>query len=108
MADSHLDIGRIIMQANYLLETDRSSASKSLFDMERKQYQDQIKELIQTVQTLLQANITLGQKQKDSEEKARKDKEASEQKIAELQAKLDKLEGEVKGKSSLDRMAVPI
>ncbi len=96
MADSHLDIGRIIMQANYLLETDRSSASKSLFDMERKQYQDQIKELIQTVQTLLQANITLGQKQKDSEEKARKDKEASEQKIAELQAKLDKLEGEVK------------
>lgn len=96
MADSHLDIGRIIMQANYLQELDKSSAGEGLSDMERKQYQDQIRELVQTVQTLLQANIALGEKQKDSEEKARKDKEASEQRIAELQAKLDKLEGEVK------------
>ena len=33
--------------------------------MERKQYLDQIKELVQTVQTLLDANIALGNKQKE-------------------------------------------
>ena len=33
--------------------------------MERKQYLDQIKELVQTVQMLLDANIALGNKQKE-------------------------------------------
>ena len=54
----------------------------SMTDMERKQYQDQIKELIQTVKTLLDANVTLGEKQKEAEAKAQK----SEARIAELQA----------------------
>lgn len=52
--------------------------------MERKQYLDQIKELVQTVQTLLDANIALGNKQK--EQKAEADR-----KIAGLQAQVDKL-----------------
>lgn len=34
-------------------------------DMERKQYLDQIKDLVQTVQTLLVANIALGNEQKE-------------------------------------------
>ena len=55
--------------------------------MERKQYQDQIKELIQTVKTLLDANVTLGEKQKEAETKAQK-----------LQAQVDKLKGELQAR----------
>ena len=62
MADIHIDIERMIMHSNYLLEVGKSSASDGLSDMERKQYLDQIKELVQTVQTLLDANIALGNK----------------------------------------------
>ena len=38
MADIHIDIERMIMHSNYLLEVDNSSASNGLSDMERKQY----------------------------------------------------------------------
>ena len=55
--------------------------------MERKQYLDQIKELVQTVQTLLDANIALGNKQKEQ-------KAESDRKIADLQEQVDKLTGE--------------
>ena len=56
--------------------------------MERKQYLDQIKELVQAVQMLLDANIALGNKQKEQ-------KEESDRKIADLQAQVDKLTGEL-------------
>ena len=56
--------------------------------MERKQYLDQIKELVQTVQTLLNANIASGNKQKEQ-------KAESDRKIAGLQAQVDKLKGEL-------------
>lgn len=56
--------------------------------MERKQYLDQIKELVQTVQTLLDANLALGNKQKEQ-------KTESDRKIANLQAQVDKLTGEL-------------
>lgn len=79
------------MHSNYLLEVGKSSASNRVSNMERKQYLDQIRELVQTVQTLLDANIALGNKQKETEEKA-------ERKIAELQARIDKLTGEVKAR----------
>ena len=72
-----------------------------VLDMERKQYLDQIKELVQTVQTLLDANIALANKQKEQ-------KEESDRKIAGLQTQVDKLTGELQGKSPLARMAVPI
>ena len=95
MADIHIDIERMIMHSNYLLEVSKSSASNGLSDMERKEYLDQIKELVQTVQTLLDANVALGNKQKETEAKAARDKAESDRKIAELQDKLDKLAGEV-------------
>ena len=57
-------------------------------DMERKQYLDLIKELVQTVQMLLDANLTLGNKQKEQ-------KTESDRKIANLQAQVDKLTGEL-------------
>jgi hypothetical protein len=98
MADIHIDIERMIMHSNYLLEVNKSSASDRLSDMERKEYQDQIKELVQTVQTLLDANIALGNKQKETQAKADRQKEESDRKIAELQAQLDKLAGEVKAR----------
>ena len=84
MADIHIDIERMIMHSNYLLEVDNSSASNGLSDMERKQYLDQIKDLVQTVQTLLDANIALGNKQKELQAEA-------DRKIAGLQAQVDKL-----------------
>ncbi len=87
MADIHIDIERMIMLSNYLLEVGKSSASDGVSDMERKQYLDQIKELVQTVQTLLDANIALGNKQKEQ-------KEESDRKIASLQEQVDKLTGE--------------
>lgn len=63
--------------------------------MERKQYIDQIKELVQTVQMLRDANIALGNKQKEQ-------KTESDCKIANLQAQVDKLTGELQanGKGS--------
>ena len=57
-------------------------------DMERKQYLDQIKELVQTVQMLLDANLALGNKQKELQA-------GSDRKIANLQAQVDKLTGEL-------------
>ena len=59
-----------------------------VLDMERKQYLDQIHELVQTVQTLLDANIALGNKQKEQ-------KEESDRKIASLQKQVDKLTREL-------------
>lgn len=57
-------------------------------NMERKQYLNQIHELVQTVQTLLNANIALGNKQKEQ-------KAESDRKIADLQEQVDKLIGEL-------------
>ena len=56
--------------------------------MQRKQYLSQIKELGQTVEMLLDANIALGNKQKEQ-------KAESDRKIAGLQAQVDKLTGEL-------------
>lgn len=91
MADIHIDIEHMIMHSNYLLEVDNSSASNGLSDMERKQYLDQIKELVQTVQTLLDANIALGNKQKELQAEA-------DRKIAGLQDQVDKLTGELQAR----------
>ena len=59
--------------------------------MERKQYLYQIKELVQTVQMLLDANIALGNKQKEQ-------KAESDRKIAGLQKQVDKLTGELQAR----------
>ena len=59
--------------------------------MERKQYLEQIKELVQTVQMLQDANLALGNKQKEQ-------KAESDRKIANLQAQVDKLTGELQAR----------
>ena len=53
--------------------------------MERKQYIDQIKELVLTVQMLVDANLALGNKQKEQ-------KKESDRKIAKLQAQVTSLQ----------------
>ena len=75
-------------RCNYLLYSGDAILVIYVLDMERKQYLDQIHELVQTVQTLLDANIALGNKQKEQ-------KAESDRKIAGLQALVDKLTGEL-------------
>ena len=79
------------MLSNNLLEVGKSSASNDVSNMERKQYLDQIHELVQAVQTLLDANIALGNKQKEQ-------KAESDRKIADLQEQVDKLTGELQAR----------
>ena len=65
MADQHIDIERMIMQARYemQLEAEASSAKSGLLsDMEREQYQNQIKDLLQAVETLLKSNRAMGER----------------------------------------------
>ena len=67
------------------LEAEASSVrGGQLSDMEREQYQNQIKDLLQAVETLLKSNNTMG-------EELRKVSAAYD----DLKAKYDKLEGEL-------------
>ena len=79
------------MHSNNLLEVGKSSASNDVSNMKRKQYLDQIKEFVQTVQTLLDANLAQGNNQKEQ-------KTESDRKIADLQEQIDKLTGELQGR----------
>ena len=90
MADQHIDIERMIMQAHYKmqLETEASSVEGGqLSDMEREQYQNQIKDLLQAVETLLKSNKAMGERVTQLEKVA----EAYD----DLKAKYEKLEGEL-------------
>ena len=90
MADQHIDIERMIMQAHYKmqLETEASSVEGGqLSDMEREQYQNQIKDLLQAVETLLKSNKAMGERVTQLEKVA----EAYD----DLKTKYEKLEGEL-------------
>ena len=87
MADQHVDIERMIMQAHYKMQLEAEASSVKggqLSDMEREQYQNQIKDLLQAVETLLKSNNAMG-------EELRKTSAAYE----DLKAKYEKLEGEL-------------
>ena len=87
MADQHIDIERMIMQAHYKMQLEAETSSVKgvqLSDMEREQYQNQIKDLLQAVETLLKSNNAMG-------EELRKTSAAYEN----LKAKYEKLEGEL-------------
>ena len=60
MADRHIDIERMIMQAQYKMQLEASAVQGGITDMEREQYQNQIKDLLQAVETLLKSNKALG------------------------------------------------
>ena len=90
MADQHIDIERMIMQAHYKMQLEAETSSVKggkLSDMEREQYQNQIKDLLQAVETLLKSNKAMGERVTQLEKVA----EAYEN----LKAKYEKLEGEL-------------
>ena len=90
MADQHIDIERMIMQAQYkmLLESEASSVKGGqLSDMEREQYQNQIKDLLQAVETLLKSNKAMGERVAQLEKIA--------EDYEELKAENTKLKGEL-------------
>lgn len=62
MAFEPQDIERMIMQAHYKeAVTQPSSCDDVMSDMEREQYRKQIRELIGAVETLLDANRSIGE-----------------------------------------------
>ena len=64
----------MIMQAHYemQLEADVSSVKgEQLSDMERERYQNQIKDLLQAVETLLKSNNAMGERVAQLEEMAK-------------------------------------
>ena len=65
MAVQHIDIERMIMQARYKMQLEAEASSVrggQLSDMEREQYQNQIKDLLQAVETLLKSNKAMGER----------------------------------------------
>ena len=65
MANQHIDIERMIMQAHYKMQLEAEASSVKgvqLSDMEREEYQNQIKDLLQAVETLLKSNKALGER----------------------------------------------
>ena len=65
MADRHIDIERMIMQAHYKLHLEAEASSVKggqLSDMEREDYQKRINDLLDAVSTLLDANRAMGEK----------------------------------------------
>ena len=90
MADQHIDIAHMVMQARYEMQLEREASSiqgVELSDMEREDYQKRINDLLNAVSTLLDANNAMGEKLQKLEKIA----DAYE----ELKAKYDKLEGEL-------------
>ena len=77
----------MIMQARYKMQLEAEASSVrggQLSDMEREQYQNQIKDLLQAVETLLKSNKAMGEKL---------DKTTSA--YEDLKARYAKLEGEL-------------
>ena len=90
MADQHIDIERMIMQAHYKMQLEAEASSVKggqLSDMEREQYQNQIKDLLQAVETLLKSNKAMGERVTQLEKVA----EAYD----DLKAENEKLKGEL-------------
>ena len=91
MADQHIDIARMVMQAQYEMQLEREASSVQggeLSDMEREDYQKRINDLLNAVTTLLDANNAMGEKLQRLEKIA----DAS---YEDLKVRYDKLEGEL-------------
>ena len=88
MADLKIDIERMIMQAHYAMHLEEEVSDVGggeMSDMEREGYQKRISDLLDGLQSLLDANVKMGEKI-EKLEKIAEDYEA-------LKVKYDKLEG---------------
>lgn len=104
MAFEPQDIERMIMQAHYKeAVTQPPSCDDDMSDMEREQYRQQIRELIGAVETLLDANRSIGEQLNDATTKlddatikldeANSAIGALQDYVATLESKIKKLEG---------------
>lgn len=92
MDNLHIDIERMIMQSQYKQTLDSASAhtATQMSDMERKEYQDKIRELLQAVTTLLDQNKAMGERL----EKADATISKANDEIEYLKSELARLKGE--------------
>ena len=90
MADLKLDIARMVMQTRYEMQLEAEASSvygEHLTDMERDGYQKRINDLLDGLESLLNANVKMGERIENLE-KIAKDYE-------DLKVKYDKLEGQL-------------
>lgn len=64
MVNPHIDIELMVMQSQYKLSLETASAhtASNISDMERKDYQDKIRELLGALTTMLDANKSMGER----------------------------------------------
>ena len=92
MAFEPQDIERMIMQAHYKeAVTQPSSCDDDMSDMEREQYRKQIRELMGAVETLLDANRSIGEQLNEANSAIG----ALQDYVNTLENKIKKLEGKV-------------
>ena len=87
MADRHIDIERMVMQARYEMQLEAEASSVKgvqLSDMERQDYINRINDLLQAVETLLKSNNAMGEKLEETAAA-----------YEDLKARYDRLEGEL-------------
>lgn len=110
MAFEPQDIERMIMQAHYKeAVTQPSSCDDDMSDMEREQYRKQIRELIGAVETLLDANRSIGEQLNEATTKldeANSAIGALQDYVNTLENKIKKLEGK-KASNNRIRYAKP-
>ena len=74
MADLKLDVARMVMQTRYEMQLDAEASSvngSQLSDMERADYQKRIDELLNGLESLLNANVKMGERIEKLEQIAR-------------------------------------
>ena len=99
MENTHIDIERMIMQSQYkqTLNSVSANTASNMSDMERKDYEDKIRELFKAVKTLLDHNNSMGrqlEEAKTSLQEANVTISKANDEIEALKAKISKLEGE--------------
>ena len=90
MADLKLDVARMVMQTQYEMQLEAEASSvhgEHLSDMEREGYQKRINELLDGLESLLNANVKMGERIEKLEEKVKD--------YDDLKDKYEKLKGEL-------------
>ena len=90
MADLKLDIARMVMQTRYEMQLEAEASSvhgEQMPDMEREGYQKRINDLLDGLESLLNANVKMGERIEKLEEKVKD--------YDDLKDKYEKLKGEL-------------
>ena len=90
MADLKIDIARMVMQTRYEMQLEREASSvhgEQMPDMEREGYQKRINDLLDGLESLLNANVKMGERIEKLEEKVKD--------YDDLKDKYEKLKGEL-------------